>query len=205
MPLRHLLPAALLALATLTGAGADSAAGLPFDPQTLSRLSVDGRPRSLAVRQGDGVWMAYDLEQARLFKCWQAPAGKPGLLRKDFTTQSTGKTLWQAKPAAPWMWTRFTAAAPDATRYLGCSDRGGRIELRWELRQGISAIQLHERIPQAPATGARVLREVRVTGLQPGESLTPPGLGPAAWQLTDSAGTAVKAITTGEWYRLTLP
>lgn len=202
---RHLLPAALLALSILPGAGADSAAGLPFDPRTLSRLSVDGRPRSLAVRQGDGLWLAYDLEQARPFKCWQAPADKPGLLRKDFTTQSAGETLWEAKPPAPWQWARPAAAAPDAIRYLGCSDRGGLIELRWELRQGDRALLLHERVSQAPATGARALREVRVTGLQPGESLTPPGLGPAAWQLADSAGTAVKAITTSAWHRLSLP
>src|SRR5687768_17008447 len=50
---------------------------LPFDRDLINRYSVDGRPRSIAIRQGRDVWLGYDLEQAKLFKIWRAISGKP--------------------------------------------------------------------------------------------------------------------------------
>ena len=39
--------------------------------------------------QGTDMWLGYDLERATVLKAWQAPAGKPGLIKSGFVTRST--------------------------------------------------------------------------------------------------------------------
>lgn len=179
---------------------------LPFDPEAFSRLSVEDRPRSLALRQGQGIWLAYDLEQAVVFQCWQAPEGKPGLLKRDFTTRSSGKTLCVVETPVVWQWMSGQVAEPCSVRYLGCADRADHVELRWELRGGgVRTLQICERVARAGAQAARVVREIQVKGLRPKEKLLIPGLGADAWHLSTFTGEPAHAITDEAWHQLSLP
>src|SRR5688572_22514829 len=78
-----------------TGVTANTDPSLPFDRQVINRYSLNGRPRSLSLRQGEDVWLGYDLEQAKPFKVWQAPAGKPGLSMRGFVARSEGVTWFE--------------------------------------------------------------------------------------------------------------
>ncbi len=189
-----------LLLAPLTALHAAEAGprALPFDRTIISRLSLDGKPRSLSIRQGADAWLGYDLERATVFKAWQARAGKPGLTRTEFVTQSAGTTWFEDASDARWELRREGKTVPLVIRYLGCSQRKDHIELRWELRHDAGVLKLHERIPLAAAPAAdRVVRELRVESLAEGEALLPPLSARDAWKLP--------ALTGTEWHRLTLP
>jgi hypothetical protein len=165
---------------------------LPFDPGMVSRLSVDGRPRSLAVRQGGDVWLAYDLERALVFKVWRSPKGKPGLVASGFTTKSSGSALHEAADTDAKDDWRLVSSGGESVlkvRYLGCSHREGRVGLRWELRAGETALTLHEVVPQRvkSADGA-VRREWRVEGLAAGQALRPPDEVLNGWRLKAEGG-----------------
>jgi hypothetical protein len=202
-------------------AAASPPQALPFAPDVISRLSLDGKPRSLAIRQGPDVWLGYDLPRAAVLKAWRAPPGKPGLVKSGFTTRSTGTTWFEDPSDADWVLQRGAASVPLAVRYLGCSQRKDHIELRWELRHDTGAVQLFERVPldAAPAVD-RVVRELRVEGLSPGESLLPPSTLRKAWKITPvpnssvpnnsdpnapAAGAPTPALRGTHPYRLTLP
>src|SRR5688572_1956480 len=75
---------------------------LPFAPEVISRLSLDGKPRSLSIRQGADAWLGYDLERATVQKAWRAPPAKPGLIKSGFTTRSTGITWFEDPSDAAW-------------------------------------------------------------------------------------------------------
>ncbi|TLD68163.1 hypothetical protein FEM03_24120 [Phragmitibacter flavus] len=187
-------------LLAATHAAEPPPATLPFDPETISRLSLDGKPRSLAIRQGDNTWLGYDLERATIFRTWQAPKGKSGLIKKDFTTKSTGTSWFKDDSDTPWKLQRGDSTLPLQIRYLGCSHRQDHIELRWELRHDTHIINLHERIPLAAAPASdRVLRELRATPLAANESLLPPFDTTWTWSPSSSP-----AITGTDWHRLTL-
>lgn len=201
-----LFAALLLAPPTVLRAADSDSQALPFDRETISRLSLDGKPRSLSIRQGVGAWLGYDLERATVFKVWQAPAGKLGLVKTDFVTKSVGTTWFEDMPDGKWVLRRGEKTVPLAVRYLGCSQRKDHIELRWELRHDAGVLTLHERIPLAAAPSAdRVVRELRVASLAEGEALLLPSTGRDAWKLTAGAAPAAPALIGTEWHRLTLP
>ena len=156
---------------------AEEKAGLPFDPERIRRLSLDGVPRSLSIRQGKSVWLGYDLERAAIMKIWRAPEGKPGLIVPDFTTRSSGETLRKG-PAKEerWRWSRDGKTVEPAIRYLGCTQGGGHFLLSWELKDGESILTLREKVPFEPDKD-KVTRQLAVEGLGEGEELHPPGLG----------------------------
>jgi hypothetical protein len=191
---------------------------LPFAPEVISRLSLDGRPRSLSIRQGADVWLGYDLERATPLKVWRAPAGKPGLIKSGFSTRSTGATWFEDRSDAAWELRRGESIVRLVVRYLGCSQRKDHIELRWELRcgdpqhgdtqygeaQSGGVVRLVERVPlAAAAANEREMRELRVENLAAGESLLPPSSVRKSWKL---AGEADQPYLTGqERHRFTLP
>lgn len=217
MLIAHLIPMArtLIVVATLlliavAASGLDAedaeALALPFDPQIISRLSLDGKPRSLAIRQGTDTWLGYDLERATALKAWQAPAGKPGLLKSGFVTRSTGTTFFEDSTDATWELQRGERIAPVTVRYLGCSQQKDRIELSWELQHDTGTLKLLERIPLAAApAGVKVVREVRVEALAAEESLLLPSAARKAWKLSTDQKAPATALTGTEWHRLTLP
>lgn len=175
---------------------------LPFDPAVISRLSLDGKPRSLSIRQGADVWLGYDLERATVFKVWQAPPGKPGLIKTTFVTRSAGKQLFEDTTHDPWTLQRGGKMLPLAIRYLGCTHAKERIELRWELKHDDTMIDLYEFVPLAAVpAGERVVRELRVGTKPAGDVLLPPAPVQKAWRIKDSSLTA---ITHGGPHRLTL-
>lgn len=177
----------------------------PFDPEVISRLSVDNVPRSLSICQGGTVWLAYDLERARLIKCWQADKSGKGLLRKAFVTQSKGKTLWKPSDGNAGGWRLLEQPDADlAWRYLGCKDQRAHILLTWEVRHQERSWQVEERVPLAKTEGGRIIRELRVSGLKNADKLVPPELQSPAWKLQTRDSQAVAAIATGDWHRLIL-
>jgi len=184
----------------------ETGATLPFDREVINRYSLDRIPRSLSIRQGKDVWLGYDLERARLYKVWQAPAGKPGLMATGFTARSMGTTWFENRSGETWELQRLGKTVPLTIRYLGCSQRETYFELTWELRHDTGFVKLLERIPRlaAPAVG-RAVRELRVESLGAGEALL---LSPPArkeWKLVSDGGPALRALTGTSWHRVTLP
>ena len=197
----RLLLACMAAL--LIGPLATTAGMLPFDREVINRYSLDHLPRSLSIRQGKDVWLGYDLERGKLYKVWQAPAGKPGLTTAGFVTRSAGTTWFEDRSSETWQLRREGKAVPLKIRYLGCSQRGGHIELTWELRHDDGVLKLAERIPTGAASGAeRAVRELRVEALAAGEALLPPLPAREVWKL---GGRSAAELTGREWHRLTLP
>lgn len=176
---------------------------LPFDREVISRLSLDGKPRSLSIRQGPDVWIGYDLERATVFKAWQAPAGKSGLTKLTFVTRSVGKALFEDTTSNSWTLQRGGKTLSLAIRYLGCTDAADHIALRWELKHGDDVMKLHEHIPLAAAAPTeRVLRELRVESLPAGSSLQLPESAQKAWKVK---GSTTAALTSAGVHVLTLP
>lgn len=191
---------------TVVRAAEPAAEPLPFAAETISRLSLDGKPRSLAVRQGTDIWLGYDLERAAVFKAWRAPQGKSGLVKSGFTTRSTGQALFEDTTQAVWELRRGESTLPLNVRYLGCSHRKDHVELRWELRHDATAIKLYERVEQAGVSAAdRVARELRVDELPPDDLLLPPAPVREMWKIQDEKGTSTSALRGAGWHRLTLP
>ncbi|WP_425613463.1 hypothetical protein NA78x_003295 [Anatilimnocola sp. NA78] len=207
---RTLIVIATLLLIPITvgglNAGEADAPALPFDPQIISRLSLDGKPRSLAIRQGPDKWLGYDLERATVLKAWQAPAGKPGLLKSGFVTRSAGKSLFEDPGTATWELQRGGKTVPVDVRYLGCSQRKDHIELSWELQTDSGTLKLFERIPLAAAAANEgMVRELRVENLAAEESLLLPAAARTAWKLAIDQEDSKPALTGKEWHRLILP
>lgn len=179
---------------------------LPFDRDIISRLSLDGKPRSLAIRQGVDVWLGYDLERATVFKAWQSPQGKPGLIKTEFVTKSAGTTWFIDATDAHWELRRGDKVVPLKVRYLGCSHRADHVELRWELRHDAGMLKLHERISLAAAqAGERVVRALRVDALPPGETLLPPLAMRDVWKLIPHPAPGPLVLAGSDWHRITLP
>ena len=179
---------------------------LPFDPAKISRLSVDSIPRSISIRQGTDVWLGYDLEKAVVFKVWQAPGDKPGLILKGFKALSVGTTWFEGKTGDGWQMKAEGKDVPLTVRYLGCTQNKGHFVLRWELSHPNGTIKLSERIPMTPATDtARAHRELRAESLAAGVSLVLPPAYRKAWVLSDPEGKSVTTLTSSAWHRLSLP
>jgi hypothetical protein len=183
-----------------------SVVALPFDPEIISRLSLDNKPRSLAIRQGAEVWLGYDLERAAVFKTWQAPKGKSGLIKAGFTTRSTGTVWFEDKTQDGWQLQRGAQTLALKVRYLGCRHLDQHIVLKWELRHDDGVLLLHERVPLTAAPALeRAVREVWVEHLSNGESLLPPTSVRKAWTLQTKQNGTAKAITSAAVHRFTLP
>ncbi len=183
-----------------------AAADLPFDREFINRYSLDHLPRSLSIRQEADVWLGYDLERAKVYKVWQAPAGKPGLITTGFVTKSTGTTWFEDASVETWQLERQGKRVPLTIRYLGCSQRAEHFELTWELRHGSGSLKLWERIPRSTApAGGRAVRELRVESLAVGEVLLLPVPAREKWKSSTGAGTAAPALTGSGWHRLALP
>lgn len=207
--LMHLL--ILLSTALLTSLAAaetvpERARALPFDREIINRYSLDNLPRSLSIRQGQDVWLGYDLQRATLRKVWLAAEGKPGLITTGFTTRSAGTPWFEDRSAEKWQLLRAGKPVPLTVRYLGCSHREDRIELSWELRHADGVLHLIEQIPLAAApTADRVIRELRVDSLAPEETLLLPLPAREVWKLKSNGGaTSAPTITGGKWHRLIL-
>jgi hypothetical protein len=168
---------------------------LPFDRSAISRYSLDGVPRSISIRQGADTWLGYDLDRATILKVWRTPEGKAGL-EGAFTVKSVGEALFEDKSDEGWTWN----GEPVEVRYLGCSDFDGRFELRWEFRKGARKLQLTERVSAIAREG--VSRELRIEGLEKGESLALPAAAGAAWKT--KSGKAAKEIPGNQWIRINL-
>jgi hypothetical protein len=196
----------LSAHSTVVRAADPAAEPLPFAADTISRLSLDGKPRSLAVRQGTDIWLGYDLERATVFKAWRASQGKSGFVKSGFTTRSTGQELFEDATDARWELRSGDKSTPLKVRYLGCSHRKGYVELRWELHHDAGALKLYERVSQDGVSAAdRVARELRFEELPPDDLLLPPASVREAWKIHDEQGTSTSALRGGGWHRLTLP
>lgn len=196
----------LFANSTVVRAGDKPAEPLPFAADTISRLSLDGKPRSLAVRQGADVWLGYDLERATVFKAWQASPGTPGLSKSGFTTRSKGKSLFEDTTDAGWELRRGEKPVPLKVRYLGCSHRKDHVELRWELSHDSVSVKLYEHVPLAePPAADRAVRELRGDGLASDDELSPPAAIRKAWKLSDETGIPAAALRGAAWHRLVLP
>ncbi len=176
---------------------AEEEAALPFDPERIRRLSLDGVPRSLSIRQGESVWIGYDLERATVMKIWRAPEGKPGLIVSNFTTRSSGEILRKgADKEDRWRWRRDGEFVEPAIRYLGCSQREGHFLLSWELRHGNAILTLLEKATFKTGDDTAV-RQLAVEGLGEGDELHAPGLGTGWNPLTTT-------LTGSEWHRFAL-
>jgi cephalosporin-C deacetylase-like acetyl esterase len=192
-------PAASPSPPAKTTARALGGGSLPFDGAAISRLSLDGRPRSLSIHQGADIWLGYDLERATLLKVWKATAGKPGLINDGFTTRSRGEAWFRDQSEEKWRLRRDDQAVELKVRYLGCTQQADGIELSWELRHASGMVKLVERVPMAAAAAAeRVRRELRVEGLGAGEALLPPQPAREAWK-------SAAQLSGSGWHVLTLP
>jgi len=183
-----------------------SSDSLPFDPAEICRYSIDNIPRSLSIRQGADVWFGYDLEQARVFKVWRAPADKPGVVVNSFKAQSSGTALFEGKAGEGWQIKIDGKSIPLIPRYLGSTEQEGNFELRWELSHPAGTITLSERIPKTKAPDrSEPYRLVRIESLAPGVLLVLPEMYRETWVLTDPEGKTVSTFTGPDWHQLSLP
>lgn len=196
----------LLILFTPLVLSGSASAELPFDPAQICRLSVDDIPRSIAIRQGTDVWLGYDLEKALVFKVWQAPREKSGLILKDFKALSAGTPWFEEKTGDGWQMKVEGKDVPLTSRYLGCTQNKGSFELRWELSYPGGTIKLSERIPMTSATGKdRAYRELRVESLAGDVSVLLPSAYRKAWVLSGPEGKPLTSLVGSAWHRLSLP
>lgn len=184
--------------------GSLAAEDLPFDRNVINRYSLDGIPRSISIRQGEDVWLGYDLERATPCKVWKAPDGKSGLT-DGLTPKSIGEAMFEDRSEDGWKLLGAEKAAALKIRYLGCTQREGHFELSWEFQLETRTIILRERISTAAeAEDSGVSRELQVEGLNSGESLALPAGAGATWQ--NSAGQPVNALTkNNKWTQAVLP
>jgi len=183
-----------------------SSDSLPFDPAKICRYSIDNIPRSLSMRQGDDVWLGYDLEKAQVFKVWKAPAEKPGVVVNSFKAQSSGTALFEGKDRVGWQMKIDGKSVPLTPRYLGCTEQDEYFELKWELSYPDGAIILSERIPTTRKPDkSKTHRLVRMESLEPGVSIVLPEIYREAWILTDAEGKTVSTFTGPDWHQLSLP
>jgi len=203
---------ALITVVAICAGRAAPEAALLFDREVINRYSLDHLPRSISIRQGDGRWFGYDLERAKVYKVWQAPAGKPGLITRGFVVRSDGPVLFEDKSEATWRLRREGREIPLQVRYLGSSQRGTgadtRFLLKWELRHDGGRLELMEEVLAASA-GAPVAptRLLRVNSLADGEALLLPGPAAAHWKIVeqrDGPGREKTALTGGHWHRVVL-
>lgn len=193
------------ACVSLSHAGENDAT-LPFDPARICRLSLNDLPRSISIRQGENVWIGYDLEKATVLKVWQSPAGNPGLIIRSFKAYSKGTSWFEAKETEGWSLSKGGRKAPLAVRYLGSTQQDKHFLLRWELSQAGKKFVLSERIPMSITDAdKKVTREVRVEFIEPGEVLSHPMIKREGWELTNSEGQLVPTLTGTQWHRLSLP
>jgi len=179
---------------------------LPFNRDIINRYSLDHLPRSLSIRQGADVWFGYDLERAKLYKLWRAPANSSGLEKNDFTVRSVGTTLYEDKSEAVWQLQRRNEPTPLRTYFRHCSHQAEAIELKWELTSDRRTMYLIERIlVSGKSLGATPVRNLRVEGLQEKEALVPPNPTQSVWKLIKSDGTTTDSFQDSKWHRLALP
>lgn len=174
---------------------------LPFDRERINRYSLDHLPRSISIRQGADVWLGYDLPRATIYKTWRAPDGEAGLKQSGFVTRSVGKTLFEDRSDESWTLRRGGENTPLSIRYLGCSEREGHFELRWELTHDADVMTLRERVPMNAENA--VTRKIQVDSLPSGSRLLLPLPAQKGWHLVTADGTAASGLTDTQWYRLT--
>lgn len=173
---------------------------LPFDRQRINRYSLDHLPRSISIRQGEDVWIGYDLQRAKAYKVWRAPEGEAGLKQSGFVMRSVGATIFEDKSDATWKLRRGGETTSLSVRYLGCSERASHFELRWELTHEAGVMTLRERVPIKSETS--VTREIQVEALPADSQLLLPLSAQQGWNLTNAEGTPVASLTDVQWYRL---
>jgi hypothetical protein len=179
---------------------------LPFQRDEINRYSLDHLPRSLSIRQGSDLWLGYDLERAKIYKVWQAPSNGSGLEKKDFVVRSVGVTLYEDKSNAVWRLQRHDKLVSTQARYQGCTQHVEHFELAWELNCESTTLRLFERVPRSvDSIDGKAVRELRVDGLSPEESLILPLSMQETWKLTMMDGTACPSLVGAGWYRMTLP
>jgi len=189
----------LFGLACLSAAGAEEH-DLPFDREQINRYSLDHLPRSISIRQGEDVWLGYDLARATLYKAWRAPEGESGL-KGGFVMRSVGKAIYEDKSDETWILRRDGETSPLAIRYLGCTQRDEYFELRWELTHESNVLTLRERVPMTAEKP--VLREIQVEALPSGSQLLLPLPAQKRWKLLAADGTNATSLSDAQWYRLT--
>ncbi|TVP97846.1 MAG: hypothetical protein EA381_13955 [Planctomycetaceae bacterium] len=201
--IKRLILAILLGVACESSGQAEEVSNhdLPFDRERINRYSLDHLPRSISIRQGADVWLGYDLPRATIYKVWRAPDGEAGLKQSGFVTRSVGKTLFEDKSDESWELRRGGETTPLSIRYLGCSEREGHFELRWELTHDADVMTLRERVPMTAESTAT--REIRVESLPTDSRLLLPLPAQKGWNLMTAEGTAASSLTDNEWYLLT--
>lgn len=201
--MKRLLVPLLLSMFCLLGAQAEEVgpAKVPFDRASINRYSLDHLPRSISIRQANDIWLGYDLERAKLYKAWQAPEGKPGLNASGFVMRSVGKTLYEDKSDDTWRLQQNGEIVSLGIRYVGCSQRNGYFELRWELKHDASVLTLYERVPMDAEKP--VVRKVQVDGLPAEGQLLLPTPVQKGWKLANAQGTAATSLSDSQWYHLT--
>jgi hypothetical protein len=206
MPSATIVFVAMCFATTLSDAQDVSSTELPFNRDIINRYSLDHLPRSLSIRQGADVWFGYDLERAKLYKLWRAPANSSGLEKYDFTVRSVGTTLYEDKSEAVWQLQRRNELIPLRTYFRHCSHQAESIELKWELTSDCRTMYLIERIPvSGKSLGATPVRDLRVEGLQEEEALVPLNPTQSVWSVIKSDGTTTVSFQDSKWHRLTLP
>lgn len=198
----------LAVIGWITGVGsnwvqaAPTAGPLPFDRSAINRYSLDHLPRSLSIRQGDGVWLGYDLERAKVYKVWRENPRTSGLLAKDFTTKSAGETWYQDAATDTWDLRRGGERVPLAVRYLGVTESAEHFELTWAMSHPAGKLRLTERVERSAApAGVRASRLMRVEGLAPGDVLCPPAAASESWRNDgEPSGDGIKDNAWHRWH-----
>lgn len=199
----ELLVIMFMQLSFQSAPAAEENRSLPFDRARINRYSLDGLPRSISIRQGQDIWLGYDLERATLQKVWRAPSGKPGL-SEGFTTRSLGTSLFEDKTDDAWKLQTKKQTLPLKIRYLGCSQREKYFELSWELQHGSRKFRLYERIPILNNNDeTEATRSMRTEGLNAGEALLFPNSAGKAWR--NSEGKLARSLAGKQWNQIHLP
>jgi hypothetical protein len=200
--MKRLLVSLLLSVTCSPLARADevNTTELPFDRALINRYSLDHLPRSISIRQAEDYWLGYDLVRAKLYKAWQAPAGEAGLKGSGFVMRSVGKTLYEDKSDATWLYQRNGKNTSLDIRYLGCSQREQYFELRWELKHDTDVMILHERVPMTAKKP--ILRSLHIDSLPADGQLLLPTPMRKGWQLTTADGNPAAGLTDSQWYQL---
>lgn len=160
--------------ASCTATRPDSVSQQGDDRPRVFRSVLDGRPRMLSARLGDGLWAAYDARTAALYKVWRDGVSLDGAVydyRHGPQPRAVGPAYVLRTGRTPWRIVAGGARVRPTIQYRGHRIMGDSIVILSELRYGDVRIGMEEEIARASGAPSAVSWTFRPSGVPEGVEL----------------------------------